>query len=76
MPYRSSEDDYQCAKHLTAAASSVLLLAVLPNSTILEPSEPKTCPAVLCHRLAGDPSDVCRKSSPLFLTQALMNYTC
>lgn len=53
-------------KAFTSSSLSAVWLAVLPNSTILDPSEPKTCPAVLCHRLAGDPSAVCRKSSPFF----------
>lgn len=52
-----------------------ILLVVLPNSTILDPSKPKTCPST-----AVEPPGWCpllvifRKRSPLFLIQALMNY--
>lgn len=50
-----------------------ILLVVLPNSTILDPSKPKTCP-----RSAVEPPGwwplLIWKSSPLFFIQALMNY--
>lgn len=32
-----------------------ILLVMLPNSTILDPSKPKTCPALLWNHLADDP---------------------
>lgn len=51
-----------------------ILLVVLPNSTILGPSKPKTCPSTTVEPPAWWPLWIIfRKSSPLFLIQALMN---
>lgn len=43
MPYRSSKD-YTSVQSIHSNSLSAVLLAALPNRTILGPSEPKTCP--------------------------------
>ena len=51
-----------------------ILLVVLPISTILDPSKPKTCPSTAVKPLDWWPLLIMfRKSNPLFLIQALMN---
>lgn len=70
------KDYSQCAKHLKKENPMAILLVVLPNScTILDPSKPKTCPGTTVEPPGWWPLLILfRKSSPLFLIQALMNY--
>lgn len=50
-----------------------ILLVVLPNSTILDPSKPKTCPTLRWNHLADAPSRSSLGKAVLYLIQALMN---
>lgn len=49
------------------------LLVVLPNSTISDPSKPKTCPSTRVGPPGWWPHWLLRRSSPFCVSQALMN---